>query len=99
MKCRAGDDVDPVVGERAAETRGAAIGDQMNRNAALIERGGKRFGGKQVTARAAGGRKHRCKRFQAAPGVHHTAPAASRLPPPSLARGRSRVSATSMPMP
>ena len=98
-QCRAGDDVDRLIGEAAAKPRRTAVGDEVNRDAAFGQDGGKRLGRKQMPARAAGRNEHRSAARHLVSVWHHTGLAASIMSPVSLARGRSRVSATSMPMP
>ena len=70
LKRCARNDVDHVIGETAAEARGALVGHKMNRDAALAERCGERLGGKQVPARAASGDQHRRKIRRHARRVH-----------------------------
>ena len=84
-----------LIDESAAIARSAAVSRQMHRNAALDQRRGERFGGKQMPPGSAG----RHKDGRAAAGKHQTALAASTVPLGRCACGRSRVSAISMPMP
>ncbi len=87
------------VGEGAAKTRRAPVGRKMDSDTALGERCRKRLGRKQMTAGAAGRNEHRRHiRHQARLG-HQTGLPAITISPASFARGRSRVSANSMPMP
>ena len=87
--------MDGFIDESAAIARGAPVGREVNGNAALHQRRGQRFRREQMPAGSAGRDQDR----RAAGGVHHTALAASMVPPESCACGRSRVSAISMPMP
>ena len=80
--------------KRAGMTGGAGIGQQLDGDISLGQRRGQRLGGKQMAARAAGGDKDAARSHQA--GL----PAKPKSRRASIsARGRSRVSASSMPMP
>ena len=90
--------MDGLFGKGAAIALGAPVGDEVNRDAALCQRRRERFGRKQMTARTAGRHQHRRPaRRQHQAVLPPCAP--STIWPGSCARGRSRVSATSMPMP
>ena len=95
---RAGDDVNRIVGEGAAIARGAMVGDEMDFGATPVERRRQRLGRKQMSAGAAGRHQHRCRGHPVG-RLHHTRLPAITSSPGSCALGRSRVSATSMPMP
>ena len=84
-----------LLGESIAETFGTPVGHEMDRNAVLVQRRCQCFRGEKMTARAASRHQHRCR----AGLSHHTVLPVSTILPASCARGRSRVSATSMPMP
>ena len=87
--------MDGLFGKGAAITLGAPVGDEVNRNAALRQRRRERFGRKQMTARTAGRHQHR----RPARRQHQAVLPPSTISPGNCALGRSRVNATSMPMP
>ena len=92
---RAGNDVDGLFRERLAVARGAAVGRQMDREAVPRERRGQRLGREQMAAGPAGGDEHR----RAARLRHQAVLGTSGMSADKWPRGRSRVSAISMPMP
>ena len=87
--------MDGLLGKGAAIALSATVGDEVNRNAALCQRRRKRFGRKQMTTRTAGRHQYR----RPARRQHQAGLPPSTISPGNCARGRSRVSATSMPMP
>ena len=91
---RARDDVDAGRRERAGVARGARVGHQLDRDAALAERRRQRLGRKQMAAGAAGGDQH--ARLAPAVGHHAVWPAANAVQPAPVrakpASGRARRS-------
>ena len=86
-------------GKLLAVAFGAVIGGEIDGDAAAVERLRQRFGGKQMAAGPAGGEQHERR---AARSASHRAPGAAAAGTGSAGnsvRGRSRVSASSMPMP
>ena len=79
----------------AAIARRPPVGREMNGDAALGQRRRERLGREQMAARPTGRNEHR----RPARFLHQMPRPASTMSPESCARGRSRVSATSMPMP
>jgi len=86
--------VDEFLGERLAKSYGATVGREMNRDTSFAEYAGERRCREQMTAGPAGRDQHRRFCF-----IHYAGLVANACPPVSWARGRSRVSATSMPIP
>ena len=95
------DDVGLARREASAIALGAVIGGKIDRHAALGERRRQRLGGKQMSAGSAGREQHERRAARVghagAPGGNEAV--ARGLAQHSRVRGRSRVSASSMPMP
>ena len=89
--------------EILAVQRGTLVGREIDGDAALRERDGERLGWKQMTARAPGRDHHQRQIFWRLAGCVHQAglpaSAGAAALPIASAFGRSRVSASSMPMP
>ena len=93
--------MDRASAESVAVARGARVGREIDGDAALGQRGGQRLGRKQMPAGAAGrdaapsGAAVRRGHQAAAPRRQRASSRCASI----AARGRSRVSASSMPMP